>query len=92
MYPRLSDLFQDLFGFNFPIPIYSFGFMVAAGAMFGAWILQKELDRMYGSGLIGGVRMPESTKDKKGRKIVFNGAQGEFHIGVELNHSGGHHR
>jgi phosphatidylglycerol---prolipoprotein diacylglyceryl transferase len=68
MYPRLSDLFQDLFGFNFPIPIYSFGFMVAAGAMFGAWILQKELDRMYGSSLIGGVRMPESTKDKKGRK------------------------
>lgn len=68
MYPRLSDLFQDLFGFEFPIPIYSFGFMVAVGAMFGAWILQKELDRMYNSGLINGVRMPEEGSDRKGRK------------------------
>jgi len=68
MYPRLSDIFQDLFGFEFPIPIYSFGFMVAAGAMFGAWILQKELDRMYRAGLIGGVRMPEEGSSRKGRK------------------------
>jgi phosphatidylglycerol---prolipoprotein diacylglyceryl transferase len=68
MYPRLSDLFTDLFGFQFPIPIYSFGFMVAVGAMFGAWILQKELDRLYGSGLISGVKMPDIKSDKKGRK------------------------
>lgn len=73
MYPRLSDLFTDLFGFNFPIPIYSFGFMVAVGAMFGAWILQKDLDRMYGSGLISGVKMPDAAGgDKKSRKKLVD--------------------
>lgn len=72
MYPRISDLFSDFLGFTLPFPIYSFGFMVAAGAMFGAWILQKELDRMYGSGLIGSVKMPEEGSSKKGRKKMVD--------------------
>lgn len=72
MYPRISDLFPDFLGFSLPFPIYSFGFMVAAGAMFGAWILQKELDRMYGSGLIGSVKIPEEGSTKKGRKKMID--------------------
>ncbi|HAY36957.1 MAG: prolipoprotein diacylglyceryl transferase [Bacteroidetes Order II. Incertae sedis bacterium] len=67
MYPRLSDLFSDYLGFNLPIPINSFGFMVALGAMTGAWILQKELDRMYSIGQVGSVRIPDPEKGKKGR-------------------------
>lgn len=67
MYPRLSDLFRDFLGFDFPIPIYSFGFMVAMGVMIAAWLLQKELDRLYKAGRIEGVKIadPEAGKSKK---------------------------
>lgn len=59
MYPRVSDLFQDLFGIAFPIPIYSFGMMVALAILVGAWLGGKELDRMYANGEINGVRIDE---------------------------------
>jgi hypothetical protein len=39
---------------------------------------------VYLKGVKEGIPKQED-KDKKGRKIVFNGAQGEFHKGVELN-------
>jgi len=71
MYPRLSDIFIDWFGFNFPVPINSFGFMVALGAMFGAWLLQKEFDRMYASGQLSGVKIPDPAKSKKGKKRMI---------------------
>lgn len=55
MYPRISDLFRDLFGIEFPVPIYSFGFMVALALLTGAWLGARELDRMYATGQIDGV-------------------------------------
>jgi phosphatidylglycerol:prolipoprotein diacylglycerol transferase len=56
MYPRISDLFRDLFGIEFPIPIYSFGTMVAVALLTGAWLGGRELDRMYAEGEIDGVQ------------------------------------
>lgn len=38
MYPRISDIFPDLFGFSLPFPIYSYGFMAAVAALVGAWL------------------------------------------------------
>ncbi len=67
MYPRLSDLFKDLLGFELPFPIYSFGAMVAIGILTAAWLTGRELDRMYNNGRIGGVRVPVDN-DKKRRK------------------------
>ncbi|PSQ95859.1 MAG: diacylglyceryl transferase [Bacteroidetes bacterium SW_9_63_38] len=57
MYPRLSDLFRDLFGLSFPVPIYSFGFLVALAIIVGAWLGGRELDRMYANGAIDGVQV-----------------------------------
>lgn len=57
MYPRLSDLFELLFGIELPFPIYSYGAMVAAGIMIGTWLLARELDRKYDAGQIDGVRI-----------------------------------
>ena len=59
MYPRLSDLFLDLFGVEFPIPIYSFGFLVALAIIAGTWLGGRELDRMYRNGEIDGVEVDE---------------------------------
>ena len=69
MYPRISDLFRDLFGFSFPLPLYSFGLMVATAILTATWLARKELDRKYAAGENGPVEMKE--QDKKGRtKIV----------------------
>jgi len=68
MYPRLSDLITEYLGFSLPIPINSFGFMVAVGAMTAAWLLQKEFDRMYGVGQLNGVKIPDPEQKGKGRK------------------------
>ena len=70
MYPRLTDLFQDLFGFNLPLPIYSFGFMVATAIVVAAVLTKREFDRMYGLGQLRAVQVKE--KDKKGREKMVS--------------------
>ena len=66
MYPRVSDLLYDLFGVESPIPLYSFGLMVATALVVGAWITRRELDRKYALGQVEPVRIKE--KDKRGRE------------------------
>ena len=66
MYPRLSDLTRDLFGFDFPLPLYTFGLMVALAILTATAMTRRELDRMYAGGLIGPVQT--KTKDAKGRE------------------------
>ncbi len=65
MYPYLSDIFKDLFGIELPLPIYSFGAMVALGAMTAGWLLGKELDRYYAAGRINGVKVPADLAKSK---------------------------
>jgi len=60
MYPRLSDLTQDLFGVTAPFPIYAFGAMVALAALVGAWLTARELDRLYRAGRIAGVEVKDA--------------------------------
>lgn len=66
MYPRITDVFQDLFGFEFPIPLYSFGLMVATALLVATWLARVELDRLYNRGLVPPVRA--TVKDAKGRE------------------------
>ena len=68
MYPRISDIFQDLLGFDLPFPLYSFGLMVAVAIITATWLTRLELDRMYARGLVGPVRA--KVKDDKGREKV----------------------
>ena len=72
MYPVLSDIFKDLLGFTFPIPIYSFGAMMAVGFLVGASLSRIEIDRLYQAGRLKGVRVPVPEKKgadkKKGKK------------------------
>lgn len=68
MYPRISDLFKDLLGVDLPLPLYSFGLMVAVAILVATWLTRKELDRMYAAGQVGPVKAP--VKDAKGRERV----------------------
>ncbi len=70
MYPRLSDIFPDLFGFELPLPLYSFGLMVAAAILTAAWLARRELDRKYAAGVVGGVEVEEETGKGRKRKTV----------------------
>lgn len=45
MYPTFSALLNDLFGFNLPLPIQMFGFMVAMAFLFGGYVIKLELLR-----------------------------------------------
>lgn len=68
MYPRISDLLLDLFGVRSPLPIYSFGAMVAAAILSAAWLLNRELNRKHADGLLPAVAV--KGKDAKGRAVT----------------------
>ncbi|MEX0822219.1 MAG: prolipoprotein diacylglyceryl transferase family protein [Rhodothermales bacterium] len=70
MYPRLSDIFRDLFGFSLPFPIYSFGAMVALGVLTAMWLTQRELDRMYAEGRLSSIRIQDDKSGKRGRPVT----------------------
>jgi len=63
MYPKLSDLINDLFGININMPIQSYGFFLALAFMVGAIILYSELKRKEKEGLI----KPQIKKIWKGK-------------------------
>lgn len=70
MYPRLSDVFPDLFGFRLPFPIYSFGAMLAVAVLTAMWLTRRELDRMYAEGRLSSVRVEvEEGKGRSKRKV-----------------------
>lgn len=52
MYPTISDLIYDLLGINIPLPIQSFGFMMAIAFLAAAYTLSLELKRKELGGLL----------------------------------------
>ena len=68
MYPRISDLTRDLFGFELPFPLHSFGLLVALAIVAASALAKRELDRMYAAGQVGPVRIP--VKDTRGRERI----------------------
>ncbi|MDO9511548.1 MAG: prolipoprotein diacylglyceryl transferase [Bacteroidales bacterium] len=52
MYPKISDLINDLFGTSINLPIQSYGFMVAMAFVTGYLILSLELRRKEKEGIL----------------------------------------
>lgn len=63
MYPRLSDLINDLLGTNINLPIQSYGFFLALAFLTGAFVLYIELRRKEAEGLL----QPTTKKVLKGK-------------------------
>ena len=84
MYPTISDLIKDLTGIYIPLPIQSFGFMMAISFLFAAWTLALELKRKEKQGLIPAtprkimVGQPATVGD-----LVWNGILG-FILGFKI--------
>ena len=76
MYPRLSDVLNDLFGIDFPLPLYSFGLMVAIAILVATTMSRAEMDRLYGLGLVKSVRA--KVRDAKGRERVVDASPSEL--------------
>lgn len=52
MYPRLSDMINDLFGTSINLPIQSYGFFLALAFLISALIMRNEFNRKERLGLI----------------------------------------
>ena len=52
MYPKLSDLINDLFGTSINLPVQSYGFFLALAFLVAALVLYQELKRKENEGLI----------------------------------------
>lgn len=52
-YPYLSDIVKDLAGIDLPLPIATFGLLVAMAILAGAACLKRELARLYAEGRVG---------------------------------------
>lgn len=62
-YPTLSDLIRDLTGLDLPLPIPTFGLLVAAALLISLRLFESELRRMHDTGLIPMARRRAKTKD-----------------------------
>jgi prolipoprotein diacylglyceryltransferase len=69
MYPTITDLLNDLFGFYFPLPIQTFGFFMALSFMAAYQLTASELKRKTAMGLLQPIskkvieNKPISTQD-----------------------------
>ena len=63
-FPYLSDVIKALTGLDVPLPIATFGLMVAAAMLAGAACLRTELRRLHQEGRLGMAR--RKTTDAKG--------------------------
>jgi phosphatidylglycerol---prolipoprotein diacylglyceryl transferase len=84
MYPTISDLIKDLTGIYIPLPIQSFGFMMAIAFLFAAWTLALELKRKEKQGLIKAVpRKIKVGEPARVGDLVTNGIIG-FILGFKV--------
>jgi prolipoprotein diacylglyceryltransferase len=68
MYPTISDLIFDLTGLDIPLPVQTFGFMLAISFLLAAYTLTIDLKRKEKLGIF----KPVSIKIKVGEKATFS--------------------
>jgi prolipoprotein diacylglyceryltransferase len=84
MYPTISDLLKDLFGINIPLPIQSFGFMMAISFMLAAYTLQSELLRKEKQGRLHSFIVKVVKGAPASRADIFGAALTGFFVGFKF--------
>ncbi len=84
MYPNLTEFFRQVFGVNIPLPIQSYGLMVAMAFLTGLWILIKEFKRKEKEGIFHAKKYTETIGEgAKPKELITSGIFG-FLIGFKL--------
>jgi hypothetical protein len=92
LYPTLTDLIEDVFGLYVPLPVQTFGFMLAMAFLCAAWTLALELKRKEKEGLLQSatrrvlIGAPATT-----RELAVTGVIG-FLVGYKLSFALLHYR
>jgi len=86
MYPRLSDLIQDIFGIYVPLPIQTYGFLVALAFTVGAIVAYYEIKRKEKEGVF----LPFFVKEKIGEPAKISELIISFVIGWFLGYKLGY--
>ena len=84
MYPTNTDLLNDLFGFNFPLPIQTFGFFVAIAFVIAAIIWSMELKRKENDGWLGTISQKQLIGKPASTQELAISAFGGFIVGYKL--------
>ena len=84
MYPTVSDFLLDFFGLNLPLPIQTFGFMLAISFFLAAYTLKLELLRKEKEGLLN-YHVVTTVQGKPASSFeIFSSAFTGFIIGYKL--------
>lgn len=84
MYPTLTDLIEGIFGIRIPLPIQSYGFMVAMAFLAGAWVIVNEFKRKEKEGKLPATDKKEWIgKPATWQELSISGVIG-FIIGFKL--------
>ncbi len=91
MYPTISDLIFDLTGLNIPLPIQSFGFMMAISFLLAAYTLSLELKRKEKLGIFQPVTIQTMVGEKASfAQLILSFLIG-FIIGFKLLYAASHY-
>ncbi len=84
MYPTLSHFFQEVFGWNIPLPIQTYGFFVAMAFLVGVWILAIEFRRKEKEGVLLSVKLKIWVGEPaKAKDFIISGLVG-FILGFKI--------
>lgn len=84
MYPNLTEFFKQVFGWDIPLPIQSYGLFVAMAFLIGLWILIKEFKRKEKEGIFIPQKYTATIGEgAKPKELIISGLIG-FVIGYKL--------
>ena len=77
MYPTLSHFFQEVFGWNIPLPIQTYGFFVALAFLSGLWFFAREFKRKEKEGVLKSIQKKVLIGEAvKPTELIFSGIIG----------------
>jgi len=71
VYPRISDLTKDLFGFDLPLPIQSFGFMMAMSFITAYFMIYYELKHKAKMGIFSSFEIHHTTEGEPSKTDIL---------------------